>query len=120
MSEWCQGAGNRSPAWTCVLPVGHDGDHVYSLWREIAIISRKQVVRVLKYVKDERDSPKSRPELSDFFAGWNACRYGVLSALDGKEYDAQEVSDDFVYRALGEERAVDELAKLDQEMGLYD
>ena len=45
MSNRCSD-GNCSEAWTCVLPAGHDGDHIYSLWCEIAREAEAAIARV--------------------------------------------------------------------------
>lgn len=36
-------SGHTGPAWTCVLPAGHDGEHIYSLWSEIATMAEAEI-----------------------------------------------------------------------------
>ena len=50
MSDRCTRS-NANAAWTCVLPEGHEGDHIYTLWSEIAIHAEAAIQRV-------RDVPK--------------------------------------------------------------
>lgn len=45
MSDRCTRS-NANAAWTCVLPEGHEGDHIYTLWSEIAIHAEAAIQRV--------------------------------------------------------------------------
>ena len=45
MSDRCTRS-NANAAWTCVLPEGHEGDHIYTLWSEIAIHAEAAAQRV--------------------------------------------------------------------------
>ena len=56
MSEWIRcSEGNTGLAWTCVLPAGHDGDHIYSLWSEIAAMAEAEIRLAEAAIKRVRD-----------------------------------------------------------------
>ena len=44
MSEFVRcSSGATSPAWTCVLPAGHDDGHIYSPWSQIAAMAEAEI-----------------------------------------------------------------------------
>lgn len=52
MSDRCTRS-NANAAWTCVLPEGHEGDHIYTLWSEIAIHAEAAIQRVREFLADK-------------------------------------------------------------------
>ena len=52
MSDRCTRS-NANAAWTCVLPEGHEGDHIYTLWSEIAIHAEAAIQRVRDLCEDK-------------------------------------------------------------------
>ena len=88
-------SGHRAPAWTCVLPVGHDGIHVYSLWSEIAAMAEAEVEALRAQVKAVRELHVAHDDCPESMrgecAGYGSCRgcgqrpypCATIRALDG-------------------------------------
>lgn len=44
MSEFVRcSSGDASPAWTCLLPAGHDDGHIYSPWSQIVAMAEAEI-----------------------------------------------------------------------------
>lgn len=82
-------SGHTGPAWTCVLPAGHDGDHIYSLWSEIATMAEAEIrlheaaiQRVREVCGNELDEGTGYMR-DEWAGGRNFLRDEILDALDG-------------------------------------
>jgi hypothetical protein len=90
MSEFTRcSRGNITPAWTCVLPAGHDADHIYSLWSEIAAMAEAEINGLQAQVQAVRDVCDKWQEQATRFPvrdDWRlyAAQF-ILRALDGPD-----------------------------------
>jgi hypothetical protein len=80
MSDRCTRS-NANAAWTCVLPEGHEGDHIYTLWSEIAIHAEAAIQRVREFLADKDEGLTDDARAQGHFILVDTA--SVLRALDG-------------------------------------
>lgn len=93
MSDRCTRS-NANAAWTCVLPEGHEGDHIYTLWSEIAIHAEAAIQRVRSACNRIIENAQ-RFDLDDehglVYGQWMTAK-SILRALDGDAEPELDIS----------------------------
>ena len=95
MSEFVRcSSGDASPAWTCVLPAGHDDGHIYSPWSQIAAMAEAEIRLRESAMQRVQELHHPVPQQAGVPSGHPVCDgcgfiypCATIRALDGGESD---------------------------------